>query len=66
MSVRVNGVEDSVGAGETLQAYLVRRGVDPRAVAVEIDGRVLKRDEFASTVLAEGNCVEIVRFVGGG
>jgi thiamine biosynthesis protein ThiS len=35
-------------------------------VAVEHNRRVLKRDEFAQVMLADGDQLEIVHFVGGG
>ncbi|MBZ5557638.1 MAG: sulfur carrier protein ThiS [Acidobacteriia bacterium] len=40
--------------------------IDARRVAVELNLVVLKRDAFASTVIREGDAVEIVNFVGGG
>ena len=46
--------------------YLAQLGVDPRAVAVELNQRILERSEFAAARLGEGDVVEIVRMVGGG
>jgi len=40
--------------------------VSPRAVAVEHNGVIIERDEYARTTLGEGDAVEIVRMVGGG
>jgi thiamine biosynthesis protein ThiS len=33
---------------------------------VEHNGRILRRDEFSHTVIAAGDKLEIVHFVGGG
>ena len=41
-------------------------GVNPKAVAVEHNGQLLSSDLFAQTGLAEGDVLELVRFVGGG
>ncbi len=49
-----------------LVEYLVEIGANPRAVAVEINGRILERSEFPDAVLGAGDRVEIVRMVGGG
>jgi thiamine biosynthesis protein ThiS len=32
----------------------------------ECDGRIIKRDEYDTFVLSEGNVLELIRFVGGG
>lgn len=46
--------------------YLAGLGVDPRAVAVEVNERILDRAEYAATRLSDGDVVEIVKMVGGG
>ncbi len=38
----------------------------PQRVAIELNGQVARRDEWAQTVLRENDRVEIVHFVGGG
>ena len=45
---------------------LAQLHIDGRRVAVELNLVVLKRDAFASTLIREGDAVEIVNFVGGG
>jgi thiamine biosynthesis protein ThiS len=47
-------------------ALLEGLAIDPRRVAVEHNLVVLKRDAFATTMVGEGDEVEIVNFVGGG
>jgi sulfur carrier protein len=66
MHLRVNGRPVELGQPTPLIDYLQQLGVQPRAVAVEVNGRILERDEFARTTLREGDVVEIVRMVGGG
>ena len=66
MRLHVNGREVELEAPTALLAYLDRLGVDPRAVAVEVNDRILDRSEFATTTLGEGDVVEVVRMVGGG
>ena len=64
--VRINGREVELPQPVGLVDYLATLGVDRRAVAVELNDRILEKAEFDSTVLAEGDVVEIVRMVGGG
>ena len=35
-------------------------------VVAEINGRIIKRDNFADTALTSGQAIELVRLVGGG
>lgn len=64
--LRINGREVELGGPTPLIDYLARLEVDARAVAVEVNERILDRSEYASTLLGEGDAVEIVRMVGGG
>jgi sulfur carrier protein len=64
--LRVNGKTVELPGPTRLSAYLEGLGVDPRAVAVEVNGEILSRDRYGERVLQEGDVVEIVRMVGGG
>lgn len=66
ISARINGREVALAAAETVAAYLERLGVNPRAVAVELNGEVLEKSAYAGALIEEGSVVEIVRMVGGG
>ena len=66
IGIRVNGKERELEEGVTVVGYLAQLGFDPRIVAIELNGEILKRDLFATTVLGEGDRMEIVRFVQGG
>jgi sulfur carrier protein len=66
IALRINGKAVELDGPTTLLAYLNGLGVNPRAVAVELNGRILERSEFPSTTLLAGDTVEIVRMVGGG
>lgn len=66
IELTVNGRRLELEAETGLVDYLGAIGVDPRAVAVEVNGRILDRSEFAATRLRAGDQVEIVRMVGGG
>jgi thiamine biosynthesis protein ThiS len=66
IGVQVNGRQVELDAPTPLVEYLERLGVDPRAVAVEHNGTILERADYATAVLRAGDVVEIVRMVGGG
>ena len=50
----------------TVAELLAQLEIDARRVAVEHNLVVLKRHAFATTVVRDGDSVEIVNFVGGG
>ncbi|MGD0483118.1 MAG: sulfur carrier protein ThiS [Gemmatimonadales bacterium] len=66
LALTVNGEPAEVPPGTTLDALLARLGLDPRAVVVEHNHRIVRREGLAAAALADGDAVEIVHFVGGG
>ena len=66
MIVRLNGGVATVPDGATVAALLESGRLQPGRVAVELNGRVLPRTEYPRVVLADGDVVEVVQFVGGG
>ena len=50
----------------SLKEYLESTGLNPKRIAVEVNGEILPKSEYDSTVLKDGDKVEIVNFVGGG
>ncbi len=63
--IRVNGREQA-GLDETVEAMLQRLSIDPRGIAVAIDGEVVRRSAWSSTLVPDGCAVEIVTAVAGG
>jgi len=66
MRIELNGAPREVDEGRTLPALLAELGAAPEHVAVEHNGEILERTDFARVVLRAGDRLEIVRFVGGG
>jgi thiamine biosynthesis protein ThiS len=62
----VNGESRLVAEGTTLRELLAQLGLDPRAVVVEHNRRIVRRDALAATRVAGGDAIELVHFVGGG
>ena len=63
--VKING-EAIPAEGKSVSSYLAEAGYDSRAVAVEYNETILPKADYAATILAEGDVVEIVCFMGGG
>ena len=62
----VNGEIRETSPDATVAALLAELELPPVRVAVEHNRRVLRRAEFPTTRLADGDRLEIVQFVGGG
>ena len=66
MKITVNGKEKILPAPLTLGALLEEMGVDRRGVAVARGRDVVPREAYETTMLEDGDVLEIVRMVGGG
>ena len=65
MALIFNGEEVEV-AGKTLADYLEEAGYDTRGIAIERNGMIVPKSQYASTVLQDGDKVELVHCVAGG
>ncbi len=68
-SLKVNGVERQFAPDAmpgTLSALLDALGVGPTTVVAEVDGRIVRREEFDRTELQDGQKVELIKLMGGG
>lgn len=66
LEIVVNGVPTQAPAGCTVEGLLERMGVRADRVAVELDRRLVRREDWAETTLKGGARLEVVHFVGGG
>jgi thiamine biosynthesis protein ThiS len=66
VTIILNGEPYEVASPVTVAELLTRLEIDPRRVAVEHNLTILKRAAFESTIVGDGDAVEIVNFVGGG
>lgn len=63
--VKINGKEYDI-AGSTLEEYLENSSYDRKRVAIERNGMIVPKAQYSETVLADGDVIEVVSFVGGG
>ncbi len=66
MQIYLNGEARQVEDGTTLSALVLSLGGDPRGIAIERNLEIVPKAEHHDTVLAAGDQLEIVQFVGGG
>ncbi len=66
MTITLNGKSQILDESAELLAILHDRQVDPAHVVVEINQSIIPRDAFATTLVNDGDAIEILRFVGGG
>lgn len=64
--ITVNGKEVLLSAPVTVGEYLAANQYQASRIAVEQNGAILPKSEYASALLADGDRLEIVSFVGGG
>ncbi len=63
--VKINGVDLDI-AGKTVKQYLDTTDYTIERIAVERNGEIVFKSKYESTVLEDGDSLEIVNFVGGG
>jgi sulfur carrier protein len=66
MTIVLNGERHEAPRGASVLVLLDTIGLSPGRVAVEINGRITRREDFAGALLREDDRVEVVQFVGGG
>ena len=66
ISFTLNGVPRRIASGTCVAGLLKELALDATKVAVERNLEIVPRSTFAAVVLAEGDKMEIVHFVGGG
>lgn len=66
MIVVINGEETELPDGVSVQEMVEKLDMKPARLAVEVNRRIIRKAEWGSTSLSDGDKVEIVHFVGGG
>ncbi len=65
MNVKLNGKQTQVDAKTVLDLLKIRE-VEPQMVAVELNEKMVEREDFEKTPLHEGDRIELHYFMGGG
>lgn len=66
MTIKLNGDSHDIPQPLSVSALLATLAIDARRVAVEHNLAVVKKAEYDTSIVTDGDEVEIVNFVGGG
>ena len=66
MNLIINGEERQITGGATLAQLLEELSLPSQRVAVEVNKEVVRRVDWPSKTVSEGDRIEVVHFVGGG
>jgi sulfur carrier protein len=67
MKLLINGNPEAVSKPLTIRELLdEKRVADPDMVTVELNGNILRREDFATVKVKKGDAVEFLYFMGGG
>jgi thiamine biosynthesis protein ThiS len=66
MRLTVNGKTTETEAPALGDFLAEQRVKSPDQVSIELNGRILPREEYGATILSEGDQVEFFYFMGGG
>ncbi len=66
MTLTINGESRNFGSLSTVVDLIEALGLKGDRVAIELNRNIVSRTDWPSTLLSEGDRLEIVHFVGGG
>ena len=64
--IRLNGQGKDIVEGVTLKEMLEEAGYRLDVIAVQVNGDIVSKDQYASYRLTDGDDIDVVAFVGGG
>jgi len=66
MKIIINGIEKEIEKNTTIKKLLQDLKVLEKTMAVAVNMKIVKKDEWDKYILNEGDKVEALNFVGGG
>jgi len=66
IEIQLNGQKAEFSNNFTIQELLTKLSIDKKKVAVELNGAVVPKQEYAFIKIVNKDVVEIVTFIGGG
>ena len=69
MQLKINGELKTINNSNEellLEALLEKLGHEPQLVVVELNGEIINPKDWISTIIKNGDCLEVVTIVGGG
>lgn len=66
MTIILNGKKETFDTELSVAELLRKKKIRPEIVTVELNDRILNREEFSKTVIKDSDRLEFVYFMGGG
>lgn len=66
MEIIFNGKPRTLKSGVSLQEFLDQLRLDCMQVVVEHNHKIISRQRLTEITLCQGDCLEVIHFVGGG
>lgn len=66
ITLTVNGKQRGLDGPVSLTSFLEVNNIEPRLIAIEHNGEIIKRDKWVGITLNAGDKLEIVHMVAGG
>jgi cysteine synthase A len=66
MTIYLNGKEEKIEEYTSLAKLLEVKKIRPEVVTVEVNGEIIKREDYSKKTLKEGDKLEFVYYMGGG
>ncbi len=66
MEIKINGQNRHFEGPVSVAALVTTLALEPRKIAIERNLAIVPKSAYAVTLLADGDQIEIVQFVGGG
>ena len=66
MKITLNGKEKEIAECSSLTDLIDELKLKDSPIVAEVCGKIIKPEDYVSTILEKENIVELIRFVGGG
>jgi len=66
MDILLNGEKEVLDKEKNIVDFLKGLELNPDIVSVNFNGKLLGRDELSTTILKEGDQIDVLLFMGGG
>jgi len=66
LRIQINGESREVNDQSTVSDLVNEMSLPPARIAIELNGEVVRRNDWMNAMVREGDRLEIVHFVGGG
>ncbi len=66
IKVKINGIEKEIPQNTTIKDLLSYLGVLDKTMAVAVNMKIVKKDNWDNFILNDGDKIEALNFVGGG